>query len=317
MNRRINFLSILILLSFSIIFSVAIHAQDRLRLSRPAESETNNLSTSSSNTNDSASNDDDSSAFRMSLPTADSHNRSAIKGGVEQETEPGSLTQVQLHKLAAHDIILLIDKSGSMATPDCPISGSSGLKSILPSLILGGSPQNSRWNWCRQQINQMSAQTQQILPAGFTVLLFDSGYHLFPHVTTNNLTNIFAANNPGGSTNLTLPLSQVFNDYFKRQKLSKVKIKPLLVGIITDGCPNDPHAVKKMLVDLTHSLKDANEITIVFFLIGGHDSQGEKFARDLTEKLVSAGAAFDIVKAVPFDQVQKHGLASALADNLE
>ncbi len=317
MNRRVNFLSILVLLSFSIIFSIAIHAQDRLRLSRPVESETNNSPGSSSNNNDPSSSNDNSSAFRINLPTPNSHNPAAIKGGVNQESEPGNLTQVQLQKLAAHDIILLIDKSGSMDTPDCPRNGNSGLKSILPSLIIGGSSENTRWQWCRQQIAQMSELTQQILPAGFTVLLFDSGCYLFPRVNTNSLAHIFATNNPGGSTNLTLPLRKVFDDYFKREKLSKVKIKPLLVGIITDGCPDDPHAVKKLLIDLTHSLKNPNEITIVFFLIGGHDSQGEKFVKDLTQKLVTSGAAFDIVKAVNFDQVQKYGLASALADNLE
>jgi hypothetical protein len=163
----------------------------------------------------------------------------------------------------------------------------------------------------------MSQLTQQVLPAGFTVLLFDSGSYLFPHVTTDNLARIFATNNPGGGTNLTLPLNQVFNDYFKRKKLSKVPIKPLLVGIITDGCPNDPRAVKNLLVNLTHSLQDPKEITIIFFLIGGHDSSGKKFARDLSQNLTAAGAAFNIVKEVPFEEVQKSGLAQALANNLE
>ena len=148
----------------------------------------------------------------------------------------------------------------------------------------------------------------RILPAGFTVLLFDSGYYLFPRVNTNSLAHIFATNNPGGSTNLTLPLSKVFDDYFRRKRLSK--IKPLLIGVITDGCPDDPYSVRKLLVKVSQALSNPNEITIVFFLIGGHDSEGEKFARDLSR-------AVSLVRSVPFNEVQSSGLARALADNLE
>lgn len=308
MNRRVNFLSILVLLAFSIIFSIAIHAQDKLRLSRPVESETNHLPISSSNNTGSNPDDDNSSAFRINLPASRSHGAATIKSGIEQENQSGNLTQVQLQKLAAHDIILLIDKSGSMSTPDCAPKGSSGLKSILPSLFIGGSLQNSRWHWCQQQTAEMSALTQQVLPNGFSVLLFDSNFSLFPHVTSDNLARIFASNNPGGSTNLTLPLGKVFDDYFHRKRLSK--IKPLLVGIITDGCPDDPYSVRKLLVKVSQALSNPNEITIVFFLIGGHDAEGEKFARDLSRSV-------NLVRSIPFNEVQSSGLARALADNLE
>jgi len=321
MHRRINFLSIAILLSFATVFSGTIQAQDKFRLSRPTQNsfDSNNPANYSSNSDQDNSATDNSSDFKLNIPPANPSSPHQIRGGVTEEDRSNGLTQVQLQKLADHDIILLIDKSGSMATPDCGGSNSN-LKSLLPSLLLGGSIMgggNTRWQWCRQQITQMSNQTQIILPSGFTVLLFDSAFYLFPHVNSSSLAHIFTTNNPGGSTNLTLPLSKVFDDYFKRQRLSRVKIKPLLVGIITDGCPDSPGSVKRLLVDLTHSLKDPNEITIVFFLIGGHDPQGERFARDLSQNLTRSGATFDIVKAVSFDQVQRTGLARALADNLE
>ena len=163
----------------------------------------------------------------------------------------------------------------------------------------------------------MSTLTQDALPAGFSVLLFDSGYYLFPHVTATTLPRIFANNGPGGGTILSSPLSAVFNDYFKRQKLSRGRIKPLLIGVITDGCPNEPRSVRQLIANTTHSLQDPKQITIIFFLIGGHDSQGEKFVRDLTEKSLSDGASFNIVKSVPFSEVQIAGLVRTLADNLD
>ncbi len=72
-----------------------------------------------------------------------------------------------------------------------------------------------------------------------------------------------------------------------------------------------------MLVDVTHSLQNPQDITIVFFLIGGHDSQGEKFARNLSQDLTAVGASFNIVKYVPFNEVLNTGLVRCLADNLE
>jgi len=312
MNRKINFIFILILLTVATFFSLAIHAQERLRLSRPTDTfPHNNESTPplAPPINESKS------AFRISVPSSGLKNSSTLGGGASQGN---SLTQLQLQRLAAHDIVLLIDKSGSMATADCPLNENRGLKTFLPNLLLGSNPfANTRWQWCRQQIAQMSELTQGALPAGFSVLLFDASYYLFPHVTKDTLARVFENTGPGGSTNLTLPLSAVFDDYFKRQQISRVKIKPLLVGVITDGCPDEPRAVRRLLVDLTHSLQDPKEITIIFFLIGGHDSQGEKFVCDLTEKLVRDGAAFNIVKGIPFSEVQRLGLARTLADNLE
>jgi Mg-chelatase subunit ChlD len=323
MHRRINFLSIIVLLCFATIFPVAIHAQDKFRLTRPTENNTqnnyppNNYQLNADQTNQQNS-QNDNSAFRINLKAKAGADSNQIKGNIEEDAQPGELSQVQLQKLASHDIILLIDKSGSMATPDCSTGAGSSLKSLLPSLLLGGvlgSSQNSRWQWCRREIAQMSNLTQKVLPDGFSVILFDSGSYVYPKVTIENLANIFARNNPGGSTNLAQPLNQVFNDYFKRQKISRVPIKPLLVGIITDGCPDSPTAVKRLIAETTHFLHDPNDITIVFFLIGGHDSEGERFARELSQNL--AGASFNMVRYVPFAQVLRAGLARSLADNLQ
>jgi len=312
MNKTNSFIFILILLTCATIFSSATYAQDRLRLSRPVDTFQQNNESAPPLT---PAIDKNAPSFYVNIPPSHLKNPSSLNGGVSQ---PNSLTQVQLQRLAAHDIVLLIDKSGSMATPDCPLAENIGLKTYLPSLLLGSSPfANTRWQWCRQQIAQMSELTREALPAGFSVLLFDSSYYLFPHVSEETLPRIFENNGPGGSTNLTLPLATVFNDYFKRQNLSRVKIKPLLVGIITDGCPDEPRAVHKLLVNLTHSLQNSKEITIIFFLIGGHDSEGEKFVHSLTEQLVSDGATFNIVKGIPFSEVQRSGLARTLADNLE
>ncbi len=73
-----------------------------------------------------------------------------------------TLTQVQLKKLAAHDIVLIIDKSGSMSTADCPTSGHSGLKSTLASLALAVVLRPLVGSGAANKFLNLSLQTQQV-----------------------------------------------------------------------------------------------------------------------------------------------------------
>jgi hypothetical protein len=256
----------------------------------------------------------DHSAFRIQLAPKRNVN-AQFKGNVNAEAEH-SLTQIQIQRLASHDIVLIIDKSGSMLSNDCPINTGNGTKSVLTSLLLGGGLVNSRWNWCAQQITQMSELTNQAMPAGFTVILFDSGYRLYSNVNVDQLKTMFSHTMPSGGTNLLEPLDAVFADYFRRQKISRKRVKPLLIGIITDGCPDQPSRIKNSLIELTHSLHDPKEITIIFFLIGSRNEQGERFVQSLTN-LTNSGASFNLVKGIPFSEVQRYGLARTLANHLE
>jgi len=219
------------------------------------------------------------------------------------------LTQVELQRLAAHDIVLLIDKSGSMDTDDCPIIGGGAPLGMISSFVLGGMGSTSRWNWCLGQTSQMANQTQDVLKDGFSVILFDSRFQIFPHVTVDGLRTIFHNNQPDGGTDLASPLSGTFEDYFRRKKISHGNVKPLLIGIITDGCPTSPEAVRTAIFSVTRRLDNQSEITIVFFLIGSRDFAGEAFAKSISR--------FNIVKVVPYSQLSSHGLARALAENLD
>jgi hypothetical protein len=253
---------------------------------------------------------------RVALPEERRAKRSPLQSRVEKDRANGGLTQVQLHRLSTHDIVLVIDKSSSMATPDCP-TGESKL-SGLSALILGiGDIAATRWNWCLEQTARMARQTAGVLTNGFTVVLFDSHFAVFPHVTVNDLARIFKENCPSGHTLLEKPLTSTFQDYFRRKLISRGNVKPLLIGIITDGCPTNPNAVREAVVDVTHEMKDPNEITIVFFLIGRNDHRGEQFAFDLSHNLVARGGLCQVVRSVPFWELEKQGLARALADNLQ
>src|SRR5277367_5212968 len=120
----------------------------------------------------------------------------------------------------------------------------------------------------------MAKQTEQVLPDGFSVLLFDNRFRVYPNVNVAQLAKIFRQNGPDGGTLLTGPLRSTFDDYSRRKNIAGNKIKPLLVGIITDGCPNDPEGAVDAIISATHTMRNPSEITVIFFLIGGHDRRG-------------------------------------------
>ena len=120
-----------------------------------------------------------------------------------------------------------------------------------------------------------------------------------------------------GNTALDRPIQMIISDYFARRRMTGGRVKPLLIAIVTDGCPDNQEAVKQAIAQATNFMNNPNEITVTFFLIGGRDYRGEKFIYDISTNLVRDGARFNIVNAVPFGDLQKEGLARAIADTLK
>ncbi len=256
--------------------------------------------------------------MRISLPTPAPAAKEPLKSSISTDVhDKGQLTQVQLQKLAAHDIVLIIDKSGSMGTRDCPMPlFGSGKLSLFSSFMLGpGLGEISRWDWCLQQAGHMAKETAQVLPNGFSVILFDSRFNVFPNVKFDQLPDIFQSNQPGGGTELAPPLMSTFGDYFQRKRYAPTKVKPLVVGIITDGCPADHGPSLGSIAEATHHIKEESELTVIFFLIGARDHEGQRFVEEATHDL--RGAKFNVVKSVPFQELLRAGLAESLANNLK
>ena len=259
------------------------------------------------------------------------YGRGNMLNGAVNEDSQRLLTQVDLQKMAAHDVVLLIDRSSSMAAMDCPNPNKNGSKSggigqkmsLLPALLgmpllgMGSGMGTSRWMWCLHQTADLSQQTQQIFQRGITVVLFSTGYATLPNVTLDRLPQIFNENFPFGGTNLAPPLAAQIGDYFRRREYNGGRVKPLLIGVITDGCPTNRVAVRQAIIQATYLMRYPQEVTIVFFLIGGIDYVGEQFVQDLSINLCAQGARFPIVRAVSFGELQRIGLAKAIADNLQ
>lgn len=244
-------------------------------------------------------------------------NRPVLKPGTNITSLNGGLTEVQLQRLAAHDLVLIIDQSASMYSRDCPVSGLGRVGGTVMGMLLGSAGMVSRWEWCRDQTLNLAQQTRNIANKDLTVILFSGEHQVFQHVTVDQIPNIFKQASPQGSTNLTEPLRATVNDYFARQTATRGDVKPLAIAIITDGLPNSRENVCKVLVDTTRLMRDPRDIKITFFMIGNSALTGQSFINEIEHNLPKYGGRFNIVKSVSFWNLMKIGLSKALADALE
>jgi Mg-chelatase subunit ChlD len=224
-------------------------------------------------------------------PTANSH---PAKWPLVDVNDPHRkvIQQQMLKLIACYDVVLLIDSSGSMHTPDCP----QGL---------------SRWEWCHQQATDLVASLKPYIKNGISIVTFNKAFDAYEHVNLDTINTIFDNIAPSGSTDLVDPLNYEFSQYFRSRSS-----KPLLVAIITDGLPNrpsaDPRLLRNALIDCTMHMTDRRQIAVTFLQVG--DFAGQQVVVDLDENLVSYGARYDIVDTKTFDELKAIGLPRALVD---
>jgi hypothetical protein len=214
--------------------------------------------------------------------------------------------------LGTRDIVILVDKSGSMKEPDCPTSTISGLGSLL---FNRSAPQGmSRWDWSERQISFLGHQTSSVLPDGFTLVLFSGGQETFRNVHADQIPSIFRASNPGGGTNMAKALKKQLNEYFAERN-NNPYVKPLSIAIITDGVPDNARALTSTIIEATRQMQNPGEISISFLQVG-NDPQGSRLLQDLDFDLVNQGAYFDIVSAKGFPELMRKGLPRAIAESV-
>lgn len=235
-----------------------------------------------------------------------------IQGGLERAatTFIKRLAGRDLQVLSTRDVIVLIDKSGSMADKDCP-PPLDGLRFLMrngesPALI-------SRWEWCEQELVGLSRNAVGALPNGIRLVLFDGHQIPYDHVSINQIPQIFQNEWPEGSTNEAAALKNELESYFARKSATGGRVRPIVIAVITDGLPNSVSSLKKAIIDATRAMTNPSEIAITFLQIG-KDPHGVKLVHELDDKLVQEGAIYDVVDCKDFSELQRIGLAHALVD---
>ena len=190
------------------------------------------------------------------------------------------------------DYTLIIDKSGSMSTPD----------------QVGG---RSRWDIAQESTLALARKCEQFDPDGITVYTFSGKHKRYDDVTSAKVAQIFLENDPAGTTNLAGVLSHAIDNYFQRKKAGQTKPNGETILVVTDGEPDDRKAVFEVIINATRQMERDEELAISMIQVGS-DAQATKFLKALDDQLTGVGAMFDICDAITLDDMEDMSLADIL-----
>lgn len=190
------------------------------------------------------------------------------------------------------DYTLIIDKSGSMSTPD----------------QRGG---RSRWQEVQESTLALARKCEQFDPDGITVYLFSGRFKRYDDVTSAKVEQIFQENDPAGTTNLAAVLQDATNNYFQRKAAGQTKPAGETILVVTDGEPDDRKAVMEVIVNASRKMDRDEELAISFVQVGA-DPQAAKFLKALDDQLAGVGAKFDICDVISLDDLEDMSLSEVL-----
>jgi uncharacterized protein YegL len=195
------------------------------------------------------------------------------------------------------DYTLIIDKSGSMSTPD----------------QRGG---RSRWAEVQESTLAIARKCEQFDPDGITVYVFSGKFKRYDDVTAQKVEQIFMENDPVGATNLASVLQDATHSYFQRKAKGQTKPAGETILIVTDGEPDDRRAVIEVIINASRQMERDNELALSFFQIGS-DAQATKFLRALDDQLGEVGAKFDICDTVTVEEMEDLSIAEMLQNAID
>ena len=190
------------------------------------------------------------------------------------------------------DYTLIIDKSGSMSTPDQS----------------GG---RSRWQTAQESTLALARKCEQFDSDGITVYLFSGRFKRYDNVTSDKVAQIFLENEPMGTTDLAGVLKDATDQYFRRKASGQTKPNGETILVITDGEPDDRKAVMRVLIEASRHMDRDEELAISLIQVGT-DATATRFLKALDDELQSAGAKFDIVDTITLEDMENLTLAEVL-----
>ncbi|MFB2898679.1 VWA domain-containing protein [Aerosakkonemataceae cyanobacterium BLCC-F50] len=194
--------------------------------------------------------------------------------------------------LEERDYTLIIDKSGSMSTPD----------------QLGN---RTRWQAAQESTLALARKCEQFDPDGITVYLFSGRFRRYDNVTSDKVDQIFRENDPSGTTDLAGVLKDATDSYLKRKQSGETKPNGETILVITDGEPDDRKAVMRVIIEASRQIDKDEELAISLIQVG-KDQTATRFLKALDDELQAAGAKFDIVDTITLDDMEGFTLSEVL-----
>lgn len=199
--------------------------------------------------------------------------------------------------LADYDCCLLVDCSGSMMSPMAPGTGYEDY---------------TRWKWCGEQSYDFMSNANQYFPRGISVIPFNHQFSVRDNVKLNDISDLYDTVKPFGQTKIEKPLSYVLSRYFAKRRSGYTK--PLSITVLTDGIANLQN-IGDVIIAATQEMKEKREIVITFLEVD-EAYKGEEILDSLDNRLVDAGARYDIVHVIGFQNLLAMGLKRAIVSTL-
>jgi len=190
------------------------------------------------------------------------------------------------------DYTLLIDKSQSMSTQDQPNG-------------------KSRWEVAKESTYALAKECETHDPDGITVYLFSSRFKRYDNVTSDQVNEIYAENDPMGKTDLLSVLDDAVENYFQRKAVGQTKANGETFLIITDGEPEDRKGVMRLIIETSRRVERDHELGISLIQVGD-DPKVTEYLKALDDQLLEAGAQFDIVDTITMAEMGNSSLSDVL-----
>jgi hypothetical protein len=194
------------------------------------------------------------------------------------------------------DYTLIIDKSGSLAIDD-------------------DGDGKTRWEIAQESTIALAKKCDQIDTDGITVYLFSGRFRRYDNVTAEKIEQIYQENEPMGKSDLKSVLKDALDNYFQRKANGEAKPNGETILIITDGVPNEPKEIIRLIIEASQKIERDEELGISFIQVG-KDTKATEYLKALDDQLESAGAKFDIVDTVTIEDMQEMSLTEVLLNAL-
>ena len=198
--------------------------------------------------------------------------------------------------LAAYNLVVIVDKSGSMAAPDCASDNSQSKNA----------KGNTRWDWTENELENLAKQTQVVMPNGLSLVTFDTTSQSFANCKIKDIGELYKNNPPNGGSDLGPALGLAMQQKFPLQK-------PLLIAVISDCQISDESEVQQQLLEAVNKEKTK----VAFFRVGGQDEAGEALLSNLREYVKANSKNHANLRTVSFPEFSKLGLAKAFTDSVK
>lgn len=189
------------------------------------------------------------------------------------------------------DYTLIIDKSGSLTTDD--------------------GTGKTRWEIAQESTIALAQKCDELDSDGITVYLFSGRFRRYDNVNADKIREIYAQNEPMGKSDLKSVLQDALDNYFQRKTEGKAKENGETILIITDGIPDEPKEIIRLIITASQRIDRDEELGISFIQIG-NDLKAKEYFTALDDLLQEAGAKFDIVDTITMDDLEKMSLTDVL-----